>query len=213
MASTEPIKLAVVTGAHPFDVPGFHALFRGYPDIDPYFQDLENWVHDWGHVRRQYDVTLFYNMHMDMPGGPIREALEELPERPKGVFILHHALLAWPDLPVWSDLVGIKDRSFAYHPEQMLPVQVAKPHHPVVGGLTPWTMPEETYIVAEPDAASEVLLTTDHPLSMKSLAWTRYCGQARVFCFQCGHDRRAWEHPSFREVVARAIRWCAGRLD
>lgn len=213
MASTELIKLAVVTGAHPFDVPGFHELFRGHPDIDPYLQDLENWVHDWGQVRRQYDVTLFYNMHMDMPAGPIREALEELPMRPQGVFILHHALLAWPNLPVWSDLVGIKDRSFAYHPEQTLTVQVANPQHPIVRGLTPWTMPEETYVVAEPDADSEVLLTTDHPLSMKSLAWTRQCGQARVFCFQCGHDRRAWEHPSFREVVARAIRWCAGRLD
>jgi len=36
-----PIRVAVVTGGHPFDVPSFHALFRGHGDIDAYPQDFE----------------------------------------------------------------------------------------------------------------------------------------------------------------------------
>jgi len=207
-----PVKVAVVTGNHPFDVPGFHHLFRGHADIDAYPQDFDNWVHDWGQVRRSYDVTLFYNMHMDQPQGPFREAIAELRRRSQGVFVLHHALLAWPGLLEWNEVVGIEDRSFTYHPEQMLTVEVAAPEHPIVRGLEAWTMPEETYVMAEPGAGSTVLLSTRHPLSMRSLAWTRQAGEALVFCFQCGHDRRAWEHPAFREVAARGIRWCAGRL-
>ncbi|NLI00719.1 MAG: ThuA domain-containing protein [Chthonomonadales bacterium] len=207
------IKLAIVTGGHPFDVPGFHALFRGHADIDPYPQEFDNWVHDWGHVRRIYDVTLFYNMHMDEPTGPFREAIEELRDRPQGVVVLHHALLAWPKLEAWNDMVGVADRSFGYHPEQALPVRVASPDHPITRDLSDWEMPEETYVMADPGNDSQTLLTTDHPLSMRSLAWTRRSGLAPVFCFQCGHDRRSWEHPSFREVLARGIRWAAGRLS
>ncbi len=213
MPDRSPIRLAVVTGAHPFDVPGFHALFRGHDDIDSYPQDFENWVHDWGRARRSYDVTLFYNMHMDQPDGAFRDAIEELIQRSRGVFVLHHALLAWPQLETWSRIVGIQDRSFSYHPEQTLQVDVALPEHPIVREVQSWSMPEETYIMAEPDAESTVLLTTSHPLSMRPLAWIRQVGETPIFCLQCGHDRRAWEHPSYREVVGRAIRWCAGRLE
>ncbi len=207
-----PIRVAVVTGAHPFDVPGFLGLFRGHEDVDAYPQDFENWVHDWGHVRRGYDVTLFYNMHMTPPEGPFRQAIEDLLERPKGIFVLHHALLAWPDLEAWNQVVGVLDRSFGYYPDQTLRVEIAAPEHPIVRGLQPWEMIEETYTMAEPEPDSTVLLAADHPRSMRALAWVRRAGEAPVFCFQCGHDRRAWEHPSFRSVVAQGIRWCAGRL-
>jgi len=209
--TADPIKLAVVTGGHPFDVPRFHALFRGRPDVDAYPQEFDNWVHDWGQVRRQYDVALFYNMHMDLPTGPYREAIEDLAARPQGVVILHHALLAWPELQAWTDLVGIADRSFGYHMGQTIRLDVAA-DHPITNGVSSWEMPEETYTVAEPGADNQVLLIAEHPLSMRSLAWVRQCGHARVFCLQCGHDNLAWEHPYYREVLIRGIRWAAGRI-
>lgn len=212
MSAEPPIKLAVVTGGHPFDVPSFHSLFRGMGGIDAYPQDFDNWVHDWGEVRRSYDVTLFYNMHMDMPEGPFREAIEDLRRRPQGVLVLHHALLAWPLLDAWTDIVGMPDRSFGYHMGQTVTLDVAATDHPIVRGLGSWTMPDETYTMADVGHDSTVLLTIEHPLSMKTAAWTRRSGQAPVFCLQSGHDRLAWEHPSFREVVSRGIRWCAGRL-
>jgi type 1 glutamine amidotransferase len=34
-----------------------------------------------------------------------------------------------------------------------------------------------------------------------------------VFCFQSGHDNLTWSNPSFREILARGIRWSAGRLE
>jgi hypothetical protein len=210
--SPEPVRVAVITGGHPFDVPSFHALFRGHDDIDAYPQDFENWVHDWGQVRRSYDMTLFYNMHMDLPEGPFREAIEDLRERPKGIFVLHHALLAWPKLDAFTNIVGIPDRSFGYHMGQTVRVDIADQEHPIVSGLEPWEMPDETYTMADAGEGNTVLLTIDHPLSMRTAAWTRRSGRAPVFCLQCGHDNLAWQHPSFREVVARGIRWCAGRL-
>ena len=73
-------------------------------------------------------------------------------------------------------------------------------------------MLDETYVVAEPDADSEILLFTDDPKSMRSIAWTRRYKNARVFCFQSGHDHHAYENPNFRLVISRGIQWAAGRL-
>jgi type 1 glutamine amidotransferase len=56
-----------------------------------------------------------------------------------------------------------------------------------------------------------VLLTTDHPKSMKTLGWVRQHRNARVFCLQSGHDGVTWASPEFRTVLERGIRWCAGR--
>jgi type 1 glutamine amidotransferase len=73
-------------------------------------------------------------------------------------------------------------------------------------------MTDETYTMAEPGEDSHVLLTTDHSPSMRSLAWTREVCEARVFCFQSGHDDDTWQEPGFREVLRRGIAWTARQL-
>jgi type 1 glutamine amidotransferase len=47
---------------------------------------------------------------------------------------------------------------------------------------------------------------------MHTIAWTRRFGQARVFCLESGHDRQTFGDPNYRQVVARGIRWVAGRI-
>ncbi|MFN2154222.1 MAG: hypothetical protein ACK2UX_03215 [Anaerolineae bacterium] len=94
----------MVTGEHPFNVPGLHNLFRSLPEIDAYPQHMDQLVADWGHVRTRYDVVLFYNFHLDTPpanergwwqGGTDR-ALQELAETGQGIIVLHHAINAFP---------------------------------------------------------------------------------------------------------------------
>jgi type 1 glutamine amidotransferase len=89
---------------------------------------------------------------------------------------------------------------------------VADPDHPITQGVADWGMVDETYDMAEPGPGCCVLLTTDHPRSMKALAWTRERGGSRVFCLQCGHDGRAWAHESFRTVLRRGVLWAARRI-
>jgi type 1 glutamine amidotransferase len=33
-----------------------------------------------------------------------------------------------------------------------------------------------------------------------------------VFCYQGGHDNRAYSHRNFQEVLRRGILWSAGRI-
>ena len=66
------VTVAVVTGEHPFNVPGFHNMFRCLPAIDYYPQHLDQFVADWGKVRTRYVVVLFFHWHLDTPPGIVR---------------------------------------------------------------------------------------------------------------------------------------------
>jgi hypothetical protein len=216
--SEDRINVAVVTGQHNFDVPGFHTLFRSMLDVAFYMQDLDNFCADMGQVRLEYDVLLFYNFHRATPGeeqeGRKRwAALEELGQTKQGILVLHHALLAFPEWSTWSNICGIGQRGeFGYYDDQTVRVRVADDGHPISQGLSTWEMTDETYTLPEPDGDSRVLFTTNHPRSMKALGWTRQYGESKVFCLESGHDNQAYANFRFRTIVARAIRWLAGRL-
>jgi uncharacterized protein len=224
---TDTLRVAVITGHHPFDLPAFTRLFRTLPEpveglsIDAYIQSLDDFVADEGKTRSTYDAVVFYNFHQETPGAVeddpwyrrgMRAALEQLGESDQGIVLIHHALLAFRKWPFWGDLVGIEQRGFGYHPNEHVPVHVADPEHPITQGLSDWEIVDETYTVDEPGPDNHVLLTTDHPKSMRTLAWTRTFKQARIFCYESGHDARAYENPTYQTVLARGIAWVARRV-
>jgi hypothetical protein len=211
-SSDAVIRVAVVTGGHPYEVLNFHKLFRTLPGVDAYIQHMDDFTTTPEPVRGQYDVVLFYHMLMaGPPDGPVKATLERLGATEQGIVVLHHALLAYPQWTVWSELVGIGDRKFGFHYGQTLQLQVPNRDHPITRGLAPWTMGDETYTMADAGQGSEILLTVEHPKSMKTLAWARQFKKSRVLCFQSGHDNVTWANAGFREVLRRGIRWCARR--
>jgi len=211
---TGDITAAVITGGHAFDVPGFHSLFRSLPGVDAYVQHLGNFAADVAKVRDQYDVLVFYNMPRETPEARIKAALEAIGETDQGVLLLHHGIISHREWPFWDELVGIRDRmaGFQFKHGVTLRVEVADPEHPITAGLQPWEMVDETYRMNEPGEGCQVLLTVDHPESMSAIAWTGTFKASRVFCFQSGHDNETYVDPSFRAVLSRGIKWCAGRI-
>ena len=214
-----PIRCAVITGGHGYDVLNFHRFFRDLAGVDAYIQHMDDFASSRPAARDRYDVALFYTMLMDGPSddgpwfaGRPKTALEQLGQTEQGIVVLHHAILAYPQWPVWNEIVGIRERSFGHHPEQTVRVEIANPDHPVTTGLSAWEMADETYTMQEPGADSDILLTVEHPKSMRAIAWARMHKRARVVCFQSGHDNLTWANPNFGEIVSRAIRWAARRI-
>lgn len=207
-----PLRVAVVTGGHPYDVPNFHKLFRALPGVDAYIQHMEDFVATPEPVRDQYDVVLFYHMLMqNPPPPPVKAVLEHLGATEQGIVVMHHALLAYPEWAVWSEVVGIADRKFGFHYNQTVQVRIASAQHPITRGLQSWEMVDETYTMADAGEGSDVLLTVDHPKSMKTIGWTRQFKKSRVFCLESGHDNQTWANANFREVLRRGIQWCGRR--
>lgn len=215
--ASQPLTLAVVTGGHTFDVRAFQHVFEAMENVDFYVQSMDDFTSA-PDAAAQYDVVLFYNMHGFKPGQElpwyqrnIFSTLENLGTTKQGIVVLHHALLAFKEWPLWSELVGIEARTFGYHHGDPVTAHVAA-QHPITEGLESWTMPDETYTMADAGAGNEILLTTDHAQSMKTLGWTRQFRQSRVFCYQPGHDARAFNDANFRRVVERGVKWTANRL-
>ena len=73
-------------------------------------------------------------------------------------------------------------------------------------------MVDETYLMNDATEGSQILLTTDHPKSMRTIAWTRQFKNARVYCLESGHDRETYVDPNYRAVLSRGILWSAGRI-
>lgn len=212
-ADTRCIKTAVVTGNHAFDVPAFHAMLRSLPDVDFYLQDLANLIADTQGAFDGYDVLVFYNMHQPTPEGKTRAMLERLGTAGRGIVLLHHALLAFPDWAFWSELCDLQDRgTFTYDHGQTLDLQVTDPDHPVTAGMASWQMVDETYLMRDCGDDSQVLLTTDHPKSMRTIAWARTFRRSRVLCSASGHDHVTYADPHFRRFLGRGIQWVAGRI-
>ena len=214
-----PLRVAVITSGHTYDVPNFHRLFRALPGIEADILHLDDLASSPETDRDGYGAVLFYIMLMDGPtdeklpwySGKPKTALEHLGATEQGIVVLHHALLAYPRWPFWSELVGIADRKFGFYHDQQIEVKVANSQHPITRGLQSWAMLDETYTMADAGADSEILLTLDHPKSMKTIGWARQFRKSRVFCLESGHDNSAWSNPNFREVLRRGLEWCARR--
>jgi hypothetical protein len=216
----QPLTVAVVTGGHSYDVPNFHRLFRQMAGLECYIQHVDDFTSSPQPVRESYGVVLFYSMMMAEPqdegqpwyAGEPRTALAGLGRTQQGIVLLHHALVAYPEWGYWRTMAGITARSDGYDLDQRIRLHVADPDHPITQGLRDWEMVDETYRLPAASEDSHVLVTTDHPASMPTLAWTRMHGNSRVFCFECGHDNQAWADERFRTLLRRGIRWAGRRL-
>ena len=219
--SSNTLRVALIIGAHPIDVPATLDVFESNPEIDVYPQDLPSFVADFGDVRSTYDVAVFYNFHghgycvdlTDEMAEQTREAIREIGEEGLGIVPLHHGVAAFPEMEEWTDVCGMSGEITDYHFDQQFQVDVAPESHPITADLESFDFTDETYEMDEPDEESTLLLTTEYEPSMHALAWVRQYRNSRVFCYQSGHDRDALENDTFRTVLARGIRWAAGADD
>lgn len=219
--NSSPIKTAVVTGAHSFNVMDFHHLFGALDGVECYIQHMDDFGSASQAERDSYDAVVMYIFIREEPqdeeepwyfARKPKEAIEHLGDTEQGIVVLHHAILAYPKWSLWNQLVGIEDRSFGAHFDQGLRIDLADERHPITDGMASWEMRDETYTMPDAKEGSDILLTTAHAKSMRTIGWAREHKKARVFCFQSGHDNQTWQEPGFRQVLQRGIHWVSRRI-
>jgi hypothetical protein len=88
-------------------------------------------------------------------------------------------------------------------------VKVLDKNHPVTEGVTDFDIKDEGYNYFGVSKNVHPLLSTVHPESGPIIGWVQDYEKSRVVTLQGGHDHLAYENPSFRKLVAQAIRWVA----
>lgn len=207
------LKAAVVTEWHPFDVISFQRLFEKFDEFEVFPQPFDIFAKD--DRNGEYDVVVYYNMSFPAPleGDPRRAYLEQkLGSTRQGIVLLHHGILSYEEWPFWDAVSGTQDRKFKYFQQQTVRYSIeSSADHPITRGLGGFTLVDESYTMSEPTADNEVLVTADHPNSMRAIAWTRRYKNSRVFCYQSGHDDLTWSDPNFQQVLRRGMLWTADR--
>ena len=107
-ASAKKIRVAVITGGHPFNQPEFFKLFQGYDDITykslpqatggEVFDNIADWP---------YDVIVLYNFNQKITPQQ-QENFVKLLEKGVGLVILHHANAAYNNWPLFWKIAGVE---------------------------------------------------------------------------------------------------------
>jgi uncharacterized protein len=228
------IRVLLVTGGHGFERPQFFKLFEDNPEItfdavehpdpkdknapatDPFAAKLRP------DAAKAYDVIVLYDMWQKITDEAKADFVALLKDG-KGLVVLHHAIANYED---WEEFHKISGGRYYLKPTVVNGVEKARclwkhdvdikvhlpnPSHPVVRGLKDYELHDETYkgYDVRPDVTP--LLATEEPLSAPVIGWAHAYGKARVVYIQHGHDHVAFESPIYRQMVAQAIRWTAGK--
>lgn len=234
---SEAVRALVVTGGHSYPT-SFYTLFEGYGDLvwDHAPSNEEAFKKD---IREKYDVLVLYDLSKDI-GEPQRTNLRAFVESGKGVLVLHHAIADYESSWPWwyEEVVGGryllepdagKPASTYKHDEEMFiepanyrpseakagqqaGIQAYLRQHPIVRGVAPLHLWDETYeaMWISPDVT--VLLETDNPTSDGPVAWVSPYEKSRVVYIQLGHGSESHLNPGYRDLVRNAIFWVAERL-
>ncbi len=219
--STGPIKVAVLTGGHGFERKPFLIMFDSFKGIkytevqlkdhSEIFEDISDW---------DYDVIVMYSMTQNI-SQKRKDNFKKLLDRGIGLVALHHNLGSFQGWPEFKKIIGAKyylkpteeHRGSTYKHDIDIEVHVNDTSHPITRGMKDFKIHDEGYKYCDFERNNRVLLTTSHPDSDKSLGWVRRYGKARICGIMLGHDAAAYANPNFRQLIARSIRWCAGRLN
>ena len=219
----DKIRVLVLTGGHGFQTEPFYAMFDAMEDVTYARAELPEEAGLLGPgLADKVDVLVLYDMCRKFAPEQY-EQFKALLDQGIGVVALHHTLAAHQEWPEYAKILGGKYLTRPATVEgETLPisafkhgvdfsVQVPKTSHPITRGLKDFTIHDEAYKNYWTDPQAQVLLTTAHADSDPELAWVRTYGNSRVFYLLLGHDRHAYQHPSYRTLVSRGIRWAACR--
>jgi uncharacterized protein len=221
-AREERPRVLLITGGHKFEREPFLQVFRADASLDVTHVEHSGTSADaWLRADlERVDAVVLYDMPRDIDEAQKARFLSIF-ERGIGLLVMHHALVSFQGWPEYERIIGGRyvdhekggDPSRApsgYQHDVSIPVQRVTPH-PVSAGLDDFTIQDEIYwnFRVAPDVVP--LLRTSHPKSGNPIAWARTEGKSRVVYLLLGHGPSAYEHPSYRRLVANAIRHVAKR--
>jgi type 1 glutamine amidotransferase len=151
----------------------------------------------------KYDALMIYANHTEVT--PEQEtALLDFVAGGKGFLPIHSASFCFQNSPAYIALVGAQ---FQRHGTGEFTVEIIKPDHPVMAGMKPFQVWDETYVHTKHNADRVVLMERVDAEGREPWTWVRTHGKGRVFYTAYGHDDRVWSNPNFQLLMKNAVRW------
>lgn len=118
---------------------------------------------------------------------------------------IHNGIFMQEDFEL-AQMLGAK---FTKHPEYtVLDYVPISSEHPIIEGMTRWSMGEEPYqFVFDDFCKKEIFLEYIYEDQSWPAGWTIEYGLGRIVYLAPGHDIRSFQNTSFREIILRSSRW------
>ncbi len=207
-------NILIVTGGKEVDKENFYSLFNSFSydtTSKPFaFQlfDLEK--------MGNYKAIIFYDTYQPISDEQKKSFLSIF-EKGIGVLFLHHSLVSHQDWSEYENIVGGKyfhqpwiDEGKKYgtstykHNQDFL-IEVVDKNHPVTYNMENFKIHDETYLNYRVLPNVIPLLRTDYRESGELLGWTHTYKNSKVVYLMPGHDKNAFENPSFKKLVENSI--------
>lgn len=214
-----PLRLLAVTGGHSYPA-AFYAMLDSLAGVQ--------WAHASGHpeafarpLEARFDAILLHDMY-DATAEQTRQRLRAFVEAGKGVVSLHHAIVDYTDWPWWYEEVtggkyfvkpGANHTPSAYREgvDFLVTPAKGKQNHPVLRGVGPLVVHDETYKNMWLSPKIDVLMETDAPGNDRPVVYAGPHPRARAIYIQLGHSAETMRNPGFRRLVRNALFWVAGK--
>jgi type 1 glutamine amidotransferase len=210
------VDMLVVTGGHAYDTSEFIQMFESLPGIS-FEMALKPDAWKMLKAGREFDVIAFYDMWMEAITDEEKEIFLNEFEKGTGMVFMHHSLASHPQWPEYMQLIGGKyhhqdftsdtSRRSDFKHDIVLQVRVVNKSHPVTEGMEDFEIHDEGYSNTTQLRGVQNLLETSHPDCDRYIGWTHQVNNSKVVYLMGGHDRHAYEHPSFRKLVSNAIHY------
>jgi len=219
----EEIKVLLITGGHGFEKEPFFQMINDLPGVT--YDTVE---HPNAHAMLKadkiepYDVVLLYDMPKEISEEAQQDFIAML-KKGKGLVALHHAFCSYDFWPEYTKIIGGRYHHFPwerngveqpvskYKHDVEMNIKVEDDSHPVIKGITDFSIIDEAYGLTEILPSVHPLLSTNEPSSGPLVCWTNKYADARIVTLTLGHDIQAWENPSFRKVLSQAIEWVSNQ--
>ncbi len=151
----------------------------------------------------RYDALMIYANHTKIT--PEQEkALLDFVAGGKAFLPIHSASFCFQNSEPYISLVGAQ---FQKHGTGEFTAEITQANHPVMAGMKPFQVWDETYVHTKINPDKTVLMERVDAAGREPWTWVRTHGKGRVFYTAYGHDERVWNNPNFHLLIKNALLW------
>lgn len=211
---SQPEKILIVTGGKEVDKENFYKLFNTF-SYDTISKPFAFHLFDLDKISN-YKAIVFYDTYQPISDEQKKSFLNIF-EGGIGVLFLHHSLVSHQEWDEYEKIVGGRyfhqpwidgDKKYGpstYKHDQDFLIQMVDKNHPVTSGVDDFQIHDETYLNYRVLPNATPLLRTGYRESGELLGWTHTYKNSKVVYLMPGHDKNAFENPSFKKLVENSI--------
>ena len=219
-------KILILTGGHGFDVKEFYEMFDVLPGVTYDKAELPKEMDLLAPgLEKKYNAIVSYDMNNFPISDAQRANFEKLMQTGMPLIVFHHSIGGYKDWPKYREIAGgaylfenLEADGKTWPPSDYkhditMKIAIADKDHPIAKGLNDFEILDEAYkdVYVRPDV--HVLLTTEHPLATKQVAWVHRYGNSPVFTIMLGHDKHAFANENLRRLLKQGIDWIVESAD